>query len=108
MTRQQQLHLLLRRLEQELQALQLWQQHAPGSDALSSSEPFCVDTLAFSEWLQWIMIPRFDAMIQQQHALPGNSDIAAMAEEALKGINADTAVLLDLIRQIDSTLRLVH
>ncbi|ANG62105.1 hypothetical protein A8C75_06100 [Marinobacterium aestuarii] len=108
MTRQQQLNLLLRQLEQELQTLQLWQQSAPSSEALNSIEPFCVDSLAFSEWLQWVMIPRFDAMIQQQHALPSNSDIAAMAEEALSGINADTAVLLDLIRQIDSTLRIVH
>jgi uncharacterized protein YqcC (DUF446 family) len=107
-TRQQQLNLLLRQLEQELQALQLWQQSAPGAEALNSIEPFCIDTLTFSEWLQWIMIPRFDAMIQQQHALPGNSDIAAMAEEAFKGLNADTTALLDLIRQIDSTLRLVH
>nr|WP_067298610.1 YqcC family protein [Marinobacterium profundum] len=108
MTRPQQLNLLLRQLEQELQTLQLWQQNAPSSEALNSIEPFCVDSLAFSEWLQWVMIPRFDAMIQQQRTLPGNSDIAAMAEEAFKGINADTAVLLDLIRQIDSTLRLVH
>lgn len=108
MTRQQQLNLLLRQLEQELQTLQLWQHSAPSSEALNSIEPFCVDSLAFSEWLQWVMIPRFDAMIQQQHALPSNSDIAAMAEEALSGINADTAVLLDLIRQIDSTLRIVH
>ncbi len=108
MTRYQQLDQLLRQIEQELQSLQLWQQTAPSPQALSSTEPFCVDSLNFCEWLQWIMIPRFDDMIRQQHPLPGNSDMAAMADEAFKGMSADTTALLGLIHQVDSTLRLVH
>ena len=108
MTQHQQLYRLLRQLEQELQSVQLWQQTSPPAEALSSTEPFCVDSLSFCEWLQWIMLPRFDSMISLQQPLPGNSDIAAMAEEAFKGIDADTAALLDLIHEIDSTLRLLH
>jgi uncharacterized protein YqcC (DUF446 family) len=107
-TQHQQLHQLLRQIEQELQSLQLWQQTAPSSEALNSREPFCVDSLSFCEWLQWIMIPRFDDMIRQQQPLPGSSDIAAMAEEAFKGVSADTRPLLGLIHQVDSTLRRVH
>lgn len=108
MTRHQQLEQLLRQIEREMQALSLWQQTAPPADALASSEPFCIDRLAFSEWLQWIMIPRFDAMIAQQLPLPHSSDIAAMAEEAFKGLDCDTARLLALLHQVDSTLRLLH
>ncbi|UTW13948.1 YqcC family protein [Marinobacterium rhizophilum] len=108
MTQHQQLHHLLRQIEQELQALQLWQQVAPSREALGSTEPFCVDTLSFCEWLQWIMLPRFDDMIRQQQPLPGSSDIAAMAEEAFKGVSADTSTLLGLMHQVDSTLRRVH
>jgi uncharacterized protein YqcC (DUF446 family) len=107
-TQHQRLYQLLRQLEQELQSLHLWQQTPPPAEALNSPEPFCVDRLSFCEWLQWVMIPRFDSMIRLQQPLPGSSDIAAMAEEAFKGIDADTAALLDLIREIDSTLRLLH
>ena len=108
MNRHQQLERLLREIEREMRALDLWQGSAPSPQALASTEPFCVDTLAFCEWVQWIMIPRFDVMVEQQQPLPTNSDIASMAEEAFKELNADTDQLLELIADIDRTLRALH
>lgn len=46
---------LLSELEDELRQLGWWEQQAPSAQALQSQQPFCVDTLEFSQWLQWIL-----------------------------------------------------
>ena len=57
----------------------------PSVAALSSTQPFCVDTLNFEQWLQFVMMARFEGMIQNSQPLPTQCDIAPMAEEAFKG-----------------------
>ncbi len=87
---------------------QLWGATEPSPQAMASTEPFAVDTLSFDDWLQWIMVPRLESMIQQGQALPHNSNMAAMAEEAFKHLSADTDELLGLIQQLDEALNLRH
>ncbi|MFC6669402.1 YqcC family protein [Marinobacterium aestuariivivens] len=108
MTQHQQLAGLLASIEREMRLLELWQPVPPPPEALASTEPFCIDTLTFCEWVQWVMIPRFGLMIERQAALPASSDIATLAEEAFKQIDADTEALLVLIEEIDRTLRALH
>lgn len=38
-------------IEAELRRLGWWSEQAPQATALASREPFCVDTLAFEQWL---------------------------------------------------------
>ncbi len=108
MSQHQQLTQLLDEVEREMRALDLWQATAPSAEALASVQPFCIDTLSFCEWVQWLMVPRFTAMIERRQPLPASSDIASMAEEVFKEIDADTGQLLRLIAEIDSTLRALH
>ncbi|MEY8247818.1 MAG: YqcC family protein [Bermanella sp.] len=93
---------LLSRLQAGLQAQQLWASTPPSQAALSSTQPFCVDTLSFEQWLQFVMIVRFRGMIQTSMPLPGNSDMAAMATEAFKGRSLPAVVAI--IRAIDELL----
>lgn len=88
---------LLAQLTQQLQQDGLWQSEPPAAQALASTEPFCVDTLRFEQWLQWIMIPRFQALIHASMPLPASCNISPYAEEALPGQPAVVA----LIQQID-------
>ena len=39
----------LQQIEFELRALRWWEEQAPDAAALASRQPFCVDTLAFSQ-----------------------------------------------------------
>ena len=55
-------HLLL--IERELRVLGWWQEQAPSAEALASQEPFCVDTLTFEQWLQWIFLPRMKQLLE--------------------------------------------
>ncbi len=108
MSQHQQLSAILTGITHEMQAAALWQSTAPSAEALASQEPFCVDTLSFCEWVQWIMLPRLQQMLDAGMPLPANSDIFTMAEEALKLEAADTSRLLALILKLDQCLRTDH
>ena len=106
--RNQRLLRLLQEIRAELEALDLWQQEAPPAEALASTQPFCIDTLNFSEWLQWLLIPRLQEMVRRELPLPANSQIHPMAEEAFRGAETDRSRLLDLVGQLDQLLSIRH
>ena len=72
--------LLLGDLESALRAASLWESAPPAPAALESVEPFCVDTLALPQWLQWIFLPRMRALLDARAALPPKCGVAPMAE----------------------------
>ncbi|GAL11380.1 hypothetical protein YqcC [Vibrio astriarenae] len=100
MSRSHRLLTLLNQLEQALNALSLWQVAPPTQEKLMSSEPFAIDTLSPSEWLQWIFIPKMKWLIEQQQPLPSGFAISPYFEEAWKEQGETQAVLL-LLNQID-------
>lgn len=71
-------------IERELRVLGMWNTTPPAQEALASCEPFCVDTLAFEEWLQWIFLPRMKVILENDEALPAASGILVMAELAYR------------------------
>lgn len=95
---------LLVNLEQQLRDLGFWQATYPSEDALNSTAPFCCDTLAFEQWLQFIFIPRMQALIDNRAALPSNIAICPMGEEAFKPHGQQAAPLIDVLAQIDFAL----
>lgn len=104
----QQLTAVLSDIRAELQHLNRWQSQPPSAEALASQQPFAVDTLSFFEWTQWIMLPRFEALIQQQAPLPANCNIAPMAETAVQQEGIDGAQLITLFHRLDQTLNGTH
>ena len=100
----QQANRLLALMESELKALNLWQSQPPSVEALASRQPFCCDTLAFEQWLQFILIPRMGALIAGGHALPSNIAVAPMAEEAFKPLGNKASALISCITQFDALL----
>lgn len=96
---------LLRELEAALRRAGLWEFSPPDPAALESVQPFCVDTLELSQWLQWIFLPRMQALLDAGAALPAKCGIAAMAEVSFTGReNAALLELVELLRQIDAVI----
>ena len=95
---------LLAALTTELKSLKLWKIQQPSAAELASSAPFCCDTLAFEQWLQFIFIPRITQLIHQQQALPAKIALMPMAEESFKHLSIKAKPLLDIIQKIDKTL----
>lgn len=104
MTSHEQLAITLKKITREMQATHLWQSSPPSSDKLQSKLPFCLDTLTFSEWLQWIMFPKLVVIIETQATLPNKSNMSTMAEEAFKTLDVNTDNLLKLLNELDDTI----
>ena len=100
----QQLLALLNDLEAELSDKSLWSDIAPSETALNSLVPFAIDTLTFSQWLQFIFIPKMSMLVQQNLPLPRTMLVLPMAEESFKNIAVDSAGLLVIIGRIDRLL----
>ena len=79
--RHSQLANLLFDLEKELRQAKLWAQQSPPPEALVSTEPFSIDLLTFTEWLQFIFLPKMYAAIEATEELPQSCSIAPMAEQ---------------------------
>jgi uncharacterized protein YqcC (DUF446 family) len=92
-------HLLL--IERELRVLGWWSEAPPSEQALRSVEPFCVDTLEFEQWLQWIFLPRMKIILEQDLPLPNASGILEMAEMVYASRQQETRFLQQLLAQFD-------
>ena len=95
---------ILMDIEKELRELALWEVAIPSAEALASQQPFAVDTLTFSQWLQFIFIPRMYAIVETDGPLPGNCQIAPMAEEFFRPQVLASGALMVQLQRMDRLL----
>lgn len=95
---------LLMDIEAELRQLGQWELEMPSAEALASTEPFCVDTLSFTQWLQFIFLPRMYDLLEEQRLPPGPCSIAPLAEEYFRNGGLDSARLIRHIAELDRLL----
>jgi uncharacterized protein YqcC (DUF446 family) len=93
-------------IERELRVQGWWDEAPPSDEALSSVEPFSVDTLDFEQWLQWIFLPRMKMILEQDLPLPNASGIQEMAEMVFAGRNVQgrDRQLQVLLKQFDQLI----
>lgn len=87
-------------IKDELQNLSLWQPAPPEAKAFLSEQPFALDTMQPHEWLQWIFIPRIQALIDANSEIPKFA-LHPYFEEAFKQQEIEVDDLLALIKQLD-------
>ena len=97
-------------IERELRVQGWWDEVSPSAQALSSVEPFSVDTLDFEQWLQWVFLPRMKLILEQDLPLPNASGIQEMAEMVfaardVQGRDSQVQVLLKEFDQLISASR---
>jgi uncharacterized protein YqcC (DUF446 family) len=90
-------------LEAELRRMELWEPEPPSERMLASTQPFCFDTLALSQWLQWLLIPRMRRILAGEGDLPTRSAIHPYAEDCFEHLDDPSALLL-LIEQFDGLI----
>jgi uncharacterized protein YqcC (DUF446 family) len=95
---------VLLEVEANLRTSGKWEQEAPDTRDLNSTQPFCIDTLGFEQWLQWIFLPRMKRIIEQQKPLPARSGIYVYAHECLRNNDFSTSRLLKLIKRFDDLI----
>lgn len=95
---------LLEQMQVEMERLALWQATPPTAEQFQSDMPFCMNTMACSQWLQWVYIARLKALIEASRRLPRGAQVHPYAEEAFKGEGLESKALLDMIAQLDKLL----
>lgn len=88
-------------IERELRQLGWWSAQQPDARRLASTAPFCVDTLTFAEWLQWVFLPRMKSIVEAGAAVPAACAIRSMAEVAWQAEGAKVSVLLAALGEFD-------
>jgi len=101
---EQQANQLLTELTQQLKTQGLWQADKPEASKLTSTVPFCCDTLAFEQWLQFVFISKLHSMLMTGMALPADIAIKPMAEESFKHLGEASSSLIQIIANIDQLL----
>lgn len=86
MSRELEIRNRLQAIEQALHDAGLWQTCAPNAEAFESTEPFCVDTMMPIQWLQWVFLPRMQALLDAQSALPVKLAIALIMKWRWKAL----------------------
>jgi len=90
---------LLIDLEAALRSRLLWDAGEPSPEALASTQPFCIDTLDFPQWLQFVFLPRMHLLLEADLPLPAQCAVAEMAEMHFGAGNAVDVIAL--LREID-------
>lgn len=92
MNQHQKVGVLLVQLQDALEQHGYWQPTPPSEDKLASTEPFAIDTLSCTEWLQWIFLPKMQFLVEHNFPLPQAFSISPYVEEALKGAEGGQAI----------------
>ncbi len=97
---------LLQSLQKEMEVNQFWSADTIEAEALMSQQPFCVDTMNFSQWLQFVFIPRIQALIDTNQALPRMKKGQGIEPMASEYFNSKLgAGVLTFIQQLDEVLQ---
>ncbi|MBA34314.1 MAG: pseudouridine synthase [Oleispira sp.] len=107
MTQHKQVELALQALQKELMKADHWSEYQISAEALASQQPFCLDTMNFSQWLQFVFIPNMQSLIEKQQVLPSlkkDQGLGPMAIEFYTKIEVERTILVT-ISQIDELLQ---
>lgn len=102
-----QVELVLLSLQKTMLIADHWSDTGISAKALNSQQPFCLDTMNFSQWLQFVFIPRIQALIDAEQVLPTlakGQGLEPMASEFYKSTDDDRAIM-DVVRQLDDLLQ---
>jgi uncharacterized protein YqcC (DUF446 family) len=97
---------VLLEVEANLRSSGRWDPRRPPEAALGSHQPFCLDTLRFEQWLQWIFLPRMKQILENRRPLPAKSGIYSYAQDYLCDNDPPSNNLLSLIKRFDDLIRI--
>ncbi len=90
----------LEQVEAEIKRIGLWQPDPLNPDQYNFHSAFAMDTMTFSQWLQFIFIPKVREAAAAQH-FPTQSQVAAQAIREFDGI-PEASHLITLLSEFDA------
>ena len=72
-------------IEAELRGLGAWQAEPPPQEVIDNGGAFGMNTMAFTQWLQFVLVPRLRAVAAGTAAVPPGSQVGAHAVREFDG-----------------------
>ena len=90
-------------IEIELKRLKRWSAEPLRAERYENMGPFGSNTMAFEQWLQFILIPQIHAIAEEQGEFPVSSELAPYAIRVFDGDN-EAGPLHDLLYELDALI----
>lgn len=91
-------------IEQEMKNIGYWQAEPISKDAYDFEEAFASDTMTFSQWLQFILVPNVRLLIGRKGNFPKSSDVGIVAVKEFDG-DGKASKLVSLLNEFDAIFR---
>lgn len=72
-------------IEAEMRRIGMWTEEPPAPEAFEFREAFALDTMAYSQWLQWVFLPRVRSIIAERGEFPTSSMVGVQAVREFDG-----------------------
>jgi len=91
---------IIAEIEAEMKRIGYWRAEPLPRDAYDFHQAFAMESMTFSQWLQFILIPRVHQIIEQHGSFPANSMVAVQAIREFDG-DENASQLVDLLGKFD-------
>lgn len=95
---------LLLAIEVQLRQMNCWQNEPLAAEKYLSDEPFCLNTMTFEQWLQFVLLARLKQLVEDDQPLPTTSGVAPMAEEHYRSGPGPGQALIRELAALDKLL----
>lgn len=91
-------------IEAEMKRIGYWSFKSLPDEAYDFQKAFAMDTMAFSQWLQFIFIPRVRSIIEQKGDFPSESMVGLQAARDFEG-DGNASELVTMLSEFDGLFR---
>jgi uncharacterized protein YqcC (DUF446 family) len=88
-------------IETEMKRIGYWSLEPLPEEAYDFRQAFAMDTMAFSQWLQFILIPNVRSIIDQKGDFPSESMVGVQSVREFNG-DANASHLVSLLGEFDA------
>ncbi|MEO7653971.1 MAG: YqcC family protein [Bryobacteraceae bacterium] len=89
------------KIEEEMRNIRFWSDEPLPPEKYDFQQAFALDTMAFSQWLQFVFSPRVREIVADRGAFPRSSMVAAQAVREFDGLH-EAEELISLLSDFDS------
>ena len=72
-------------IEAEMRRIGMWSEQPPAPEAFEFTQAFAMDTMPYSQWLQWVFLPRVRSIIAERGEFPSRSMVGTQAVREFDG-----------------------
>lgn len=88
-------------IEAEMRRIGMWQDQPLPPERYAFTRAFAGDTMAFDQWLQFVLVPRVREIVAARGRFPPYSEVAAQAAREFDTHPLDTSRLQTLLYEFD-------